>query len=139
DRVTRLDAIRSDRNLLARYPKEAVHRKARESALEDVRQAQRRAEDRLATLARERKPLTDESEFYVGRQLPYALQNRLDANDASVEAMNTLLRNQQLEEARIQQRYDVELERLTRLWNGEQPGSLGGLASAGAPAPEKQR
>lgn len=127
DRATRLEAIRRDRNLLARFPNEAAHRKARSAALDDVRKAVRLSESRLTLLAKERKPLADEAEFYVGRPLPALLKQQLDANDAATEAQKTLLQNQQAEELRVDALYDLELERLRRLWSGAQPGSLGAL------------
>ena len=56
-RAVQREAIRRDRNLLARFPNEAAHNKARESALEDTRTALRLSESRLAGLEKERKPL----------------------------------------------------------------------------------
>jgi len=138
ERVNRQDAIRRDRNLLARFPDEAAHRRAREAALDDVRKSVRLSESRLLELARERKPLLDESEFYVGvgKPLPGKLKLQLDANDAATEAQRTLLQNQRLEIVRIDERYDVELTRLHSLWKGAQPGSMGMLAGA-ASAPRR--
>ena len=119
----RADAVRRDRNLMARYPNEAAHRKAREAALDTVRQATKATEARLAELARERKPLMDEAEFFKGRTLPARLRQQIDANDAGVEAQRSAAANQQTELARINALYDAELERLRRLWAGALPGS----------------
>lgn len=135
DRARQQEAVRRDRNLLARFPNEAAHRKQRELALDDVRKSLRQSEARLVTLASERKPLTNEAEFYVGKQLPLKLKLALDANDASVDAQKSLVQNQQIEVLRIDKLYDTELERLKKLWGGAQPGSLGVIA--GAPAPKK--
>jgi len=138
DRARQLEAIRRDRNLLARFPNEAAHRKARAAALDDVNNALRISESRLAALAAERKPLKDETEFYVGKPLPGKLKTQLDANDAAVEAQQALVQNQKLEVIRIDKRYDAELERLKRLWAGAQPGSMGIIAgSASAPPPKR--
>lgn len=138
DRARQLEAIRRDRNLLARFPNEAAHRKARAAALDDVNNALRISEARLAALAAERKPLKDETEFYVGKPLPGKLKTQLDANDAAVEAQQALVQNQKLEVIRIDKRYDAELERLRRLWAGAQPGSMGIIAgSASAPSPKR--
>lgn len=143
DRATRLEAIRRDRNLLARFPNEAAHQKARTAALDDTRKALRLSESRLALLAKERKPLVDEAEFYVGRVLPPLLKQQLDANDAATDAQKNLMQNQQAELLRIDTRYDLELERLRQLWSGAHPGSLGALprveaasAPTGAVAPK---
>ena len=132
ERSTQQDAVRRDRNLMLRFPNEAAHRKAREAALDDVRKAVRTSEERLKLLAVERKPLLDEAEFYPSGQLPAKLRQALDANDASVDAQRTLVQNQQAEVVRINSLFDVELERLKRLWGGAQPGSMGVLAVAQA-------
>jgi hypothetical protein len=138
DRALKQEAIRRDRNLLARFPNEAAHRKARETALEDVRKSLRVSETRLAALAVERKPLMDETEFYVGKQLPLKLKTQLDANDATLEAQRALFQNQQQELDRINKRYDDELDRLRKLWSGAQPGSIGMLPVAAASATAKK-
>lgn len=124
----RQEEIRRDRNLQARFPNEAAHRKAREAALDGVRKSLRLSEARLVTLANERKPLTDEAEFYVGKPLPLKLKQGLDANDATVAAQKSLVQNQQIEILRVDQLFDAELERLRGLWSGRQPGSMGSLA-----------
>ncbi len=124
------EAVRRDRNLLHRFPDETVHRKAREAALDDVRKAVQASETRLATLATERKPLIAETEFYVGKKLPAALKQQLDANDAATEAQKALVQNQQAEIGRINALYDAELARLRQLWAGAPPGSSTSLNSA---------
>lgn len=138
-RAQQREAVRRDRNLLQRFPNEAAHHKARESALDDVRKSLTISESRLAALEKERKPLMDETEFYVGKPLPLKLKQAIDANDASTEAQRTLVANQKAELVRINKIYDDELERLRRLWSGAQPGSMGIIASSepAASAPGK--
>ena len=123
-RAAQADAVRRDRNLMARFPDEAAHEKAREAALDTVRLAMTATTLRVKELAAERKPLQDEAEFYRGRQLPPRLKQQLDANDAAVVAQRQSAANQELELARINRLYDAELDRLRRLWAGAQPGSL---------------
>ena len=137
ERATKLDAVKRDRNLLARFPDETAHRKARAAALDDVRKALRGSETRLGLLAAERKPLLDEAEFYIGKRLPGKLKTQLDANDASIEAQRMLAQNQQGEGVRINKLYDIELERLKKLWGGAQPGSLGSMSGTAVPPPRK--
>lgn len=132
ERAMRSEALRRDRNLLARFPNEAAHNKAREAALEDTRKSVKISEARLALLASERKPLTDETEFYVGKPLPTKLRTQLDANDAATDAQRSLIQNQQAEIIRINALYDAELQRLRKLWGGAQPGTLGALPPADA-------
>lgn len=122
--VTRQDAVRRDRNLMIRFPNLAAHQKAREAALDDVRKAMKTSDARLALLATERKPLMDETEFYVGRPMPPRLARLLDAIDASTAAQKALIQDQRTELERINARYDTELEHLKQLWGGAQPGSV---------------
>lgn len=126
-RMAIADAGRRDRNLLNRYPDEASHQRARESALETVRQAVKASESRLRELSDERRPLLSEAEFYDGRQLPPKLRQALDANDAAAAAQRNAGENQAAEIERVARLYDAELARLRQLWSGTAPGSLGPL------------
>jgi hypothetical protein len=136
-RAQQADAARRDRNLMARYPNEAAHQKSREAALDTVRAAQRSSELRLRDLAAERKPLLAELEFYAGRQPPAKLKSALDANDAAVEALKQAAAGREAEVARINRFYDIELDRLRRLWDGATPGTLGPMPSATPSAPPR--
>lgn len=129
-RAAQADAVRRDRNLVARYPSEAAHNRSREAALDTVRLAAKATELRLRDLAAERKPLLDEAEFYQGKALPIKLRSALDANDAGVEAQRAAISNQEAEKARINHLYDAELARLRALWAGAPAGSLGPLPAA---------
>lgn len=124
-RASLQEATRRDRNLLSRYPDEAAHMKAREAALDDVRQAVKVSQDRVAALARDRKPLENELEFYKKKTPPGKLLEQLDANDAAVDAQKDLVRNLESERERIVANFDQELARLRKLWAGATPGSLG--------------
>ena len=130
ERMALAEATRRDKNLLARYPTEAAHQKARETALDTVRLAVKATEARLLELQNERKPLLDEAEFYKGKPLPGKLKAALEANDAATEAQKQSAATQQAEIERVNRNYDVELARLRRLWAGAPPGSLGPLQSA---------
>jgi hypothetical protein len=129
-RAAQADAVRRDRNLVGRFPNEEAHRRAREAALEPVRIAMRNSEQRLKELASERKPLLDEAEFYAARAMPARLRAALDANDAAVAAQRAAMVNHEAELARINRIYDLELERLRKLWAGAPPGSLPPIAGA---------
>jgi len=125
----RNDAIRRDRNLMQRYPDEPTHRKARAKALDEFSGSVRNYEARIALLTVERNKLREEAEFYVPlkKPLPAKLKQQIDANDASLEAQNGLVQNQQTEIVRINALYDAELARLKKLWGGAPAGSLGPL------------
>jgi hypothetical protein len=124
ERNAQQDAMRRDRNLLARYPNEAEHNKAREAALDDMRLSIRNSEQRIAELDKERKPLLDEAEFYKGRTMPAKLKQSLEFVDVAVDAHKTLIQNQEAELRRVDQLYDAELQRLRKLWSGTPPGTL---------------
>ena len=134
--AARSDAVRRDRNLMQRFPDEAAHRKAREKALDELRIAGKIYADRIAELLVDRKKLEDEKYFYknerVDKPLPTQLQQKLDANEASLEAQKSLAQNQVAETTRITALYDTELARLRKLWGGAQPGSLGPLPQQAA-------
>jgi hypothetical protein len=130
-RAAQADAVRRDRNLIARYPTEAAHQRGREGALDTVRLAMKATEIRLRELAVERKPLVNEAEFYKDRSLPPKLKAQLDANDAGVDAQRSSAANQEAELGRINRLYDAELERLRKLWAGAPAGSLGPLGGMG--------
>jgi hypothetical protein len=129
------DAVRRDRNLLARYPNEMAHRKAREAALETMRAAIKARESRLAELSVEREPLIAEAEFYKGRPLPLKLRGQIEANDAAAQAQRESAASQEAEVERVTGLYDAELARLKQLWAGAAPGSLGTLNGEPAAIP----
>lgn len=133
-RAAQADAVRRDRNLVARFPNEAAHNRAREAAADTVRLAMKASEIRLRELERERKPLLDEAEFYLGRTMPAKLKASLEANETSMEAQRSASANQEAELVRINRIYDNELDRLRRLWSGAQPGSLGPVVAPAAAA-----
>jgi hypothetical protein len=139
ERARQRDAVRADMSLVNRFPNEAAHNKARAAALDAVTSGLKASDLRLAKLARERKPLDDEAEFYIGKPLPLLLKSQIDANDAAVDAQRALVQNQKDEGIRINEVYDVQLERLRRLWAGAQAGSMGPMADAASAPSAKKR
>jgi len=133
-RNAKLEAARRDRSLLTRFPNEASHARARAAAIDSVNKLLRASEGRLVELAKERKPLIADAEFYAGKPLPPPLKAQLDANDVSTEGQRGQIESQKAELDRINKNYDAELQRLKKLWAGAPPGSLEPLASASAPA-----
>lgn len=123
------DVVRHDRNLLARYPNAAAHARARESALEPTQLALQAAEARLVDLAKERKRLDTESEFYTGKSLPRSLTQQYEQNQAAAQAQQHSIEQHRAELTRVQATYDEELARLKKLWGGAQPGSVGPIPS----------
>jgi len=132
------DAVRRDRNLMQRYPDEAAHDKAREKALDELRVSEKNSSARIAILLDEKKKLDEEKKFYINdkvkKQLPTALKQKIDANDAALEAQRSIALNAQNELGRINRNFDLERERLRKLWGGARAGSLGPLPDTRAPA-----
>lgn len=125
EQEARKDVVKYDLLLKRRFPAEAAHKRAREAALEPSRAAIQSAAARLDELAAERKRVAEEAEFYRGRQLPLRLKQQIDGNEGQAEAQRISIKNIQGEQERINKRFDVELERLRKLWKGAEPGSLG--------------
>lgn len=107
---------RQEQLLLNRFPNREKHDAARREALEANERAIATSHKRVEQLKKERKPLLEEAEFYVGKQLPFKLKNALDGNDAAMEAQQSLIVNQEAERQRIDRRFDEELEQLKALW-----------------------
>ena len=127
--AAKAEAVRRDRNLLARYRNEDMHRSARESALDPVRLTMDLTETRLAQLRRERRALEEEARAPKNKDHAATLKLQIEANDAASAAQRENTANQRTELDRINRIYDVELERLKRLWAGESAGSMGAIES----------
>ena len=127
-------AVRADRQLLFRFPDEAAHRKAHAADLDVVIRNIRFSTARFSELAAQRKPLDDEAAFHKGKVMPAALQRRIEASDASFDALRDVFRGLQAGVADIETKRGLERERLRLLWAGAAPGSLGLLASDAASA-----
>jgi hypothetical protein len=127
--AAKAEAVRRDRNLLSRYRNEDMHRAARESALDPVRLTMDLTETRLAQLRRERRALEEETRAPKSKDHAATLKLQLEANDAAAAAQRENTANQRTELDRINRIYDIELERLKRLWAGEPAGSMGAIES----------
>jgi hypothetical protein len=131
------DAVRRDRNLMQRYPDEASHDKARQKALDEFRVSEKNSTTRINVLLDEKKKLDEERKFYINEKvkkpLPTTLKKKIDANDAALEAQRSIAQNAQTELVRINRNFDLERERLRKLWGGARAGSLGPLPDARAP------
>lgn len=132
--AARAEAQRRDRNLIQRFPDEAAHRAARDSALAPIRLAMDLTSSRLSQLVRERRPIDEEIKALGDKPVPPALRERLDANDAATSAQRDLSVTQKAEYERITRQYDAELARLRRLWAGEKAEAPSTSAQAATPA-----
>jgi hypothetical protein len=136
-RAAKAEAVRRDRSLLTRYPDEKSHKRAREASLDSVRKLVAASEVRLKMLEEERKPLLADAEFYAGKRVPPKLKTQLDANEVSTGAQRSQIESQKQEIAKINQRFDEELQRLQKMWAGTPPGSFDVQAAIAASMPAK--
>ncbi len=131
---SRAEDTRRDRQLLRRFSTEHAHNRAREASLDHAIAANRISKQRLAALEEDRIPLLAEAEFYKGKVLPTKLKQQFDGVDATEAALHTAMKAQREEMARINEMYDIEVERLRKLWGGAQAGTLGPMrVAAGSP------
>ena len=111
-----MTAQRADQTLLSRYPNNAKHDAARQTALAEIEATLKISQSRLDQLLVERQRLRNEAEFYPNGNLPAKLKRDLDANTALIDAQTEAITGQKDNAAQKTQFYDNELARLTVLW-----------------------
>jgi hypothetical protein len=111
---------RRDRALLIRYPNQSVHDKERAEALVQIDEVVNAVKRREASLAKQRKEIDNELEFYQGdvSKAPSWLKRKLEDNESQALVQKRFLDEQSLEKARINARFDEELAKLRQLWRG---------------------
>jgi len=113
------DAIRRDQVLLIRYPNQEAHDQARAAALAQSQTVIDAATAQLDTLAKDRKALDEEMQFYEKdpSRAPAVLLRKISDNTQSTEIQRQAIASQQAERTRINERFDAELLNLRQLWN----------------------
>ena len=114
------DERRRTRAMLTRYQNQAAHDAERASALTQVDAVIQAANKRIVELARQRKALDSELEFYKNdpSKTPAYLKRRVAEFQDNKIAQQRFIANQQLEKKRVNDRFDEELTRLKPLWSG---------------------
>ena len=115
---------RRDKALLVRYPNQAMHDKERADALLQIDEVVGAVNKRQEALARQRKEIDVELEFYQGdvNKAPSWLKRKLEDNEQQVQIQKRFLADQAQEKQRINGRFDEELAKLKQLWaNGIRP------------------
>ncbi len=115
---------RRDKALLVRYPNQAMHDKERADALLQIDEVVGAVNKRQEALARQRKEINVELEFYQGdaNKAPSWLKRKLEDNEQQVQIQKRFLAEQAQEKQRINGRFDEELAKLKQLWaNGIKP------------------
>ena len=109
---------RRDKALLVRYPNQAMHDKERADALLQIDEVVGAVNKRQEALARQRKEIDVELEFYQGdvNKAPSWLKRKLEDNEQQVQIQKRFLADQAQEKQRINARFDEELAKLKMLW-----------------------
>ena len=106
---------RRDRSLLESYANEEEIEAARRKALEGAEESIKRSTERTASLAKDRKRLDDESEFYKNRAQPDSLKRAYELNAQAATAEQKILAEARSEITRINERFDAEKKRFKDL------------------------
>ena len=109
---------RRDKALLVRYPNQAVHDKERAEALTQIDEVIAAVNKRGEALARQRKEIDTELEFYQNdpKKAPAWLQRKIEDNNQQADIQKRFLADQSQEKQRINARFDEELIKLKILW-----------------------
>lgn len=109
---------RRDRALLTRFPTRAVHDAERAEALQQVSVVKAAAMNRITELAKQRKVIDAEMEFFKKdpKKAPANLRRQLDDVEVSTKVQERFIADQDGEFKRINARFDEELVRLKELW-----------------------
>lgn len=130
ERARQAEERRRERVLVARYPDKSAHDVERAAAIQQVDEVTAVAQKRVDDLARERKKLDGEMEFYRRdpAKAPMTLRRQIAETDDAVAEQRRFIAGQEQEKRRVHQRFDVELAQLRPLWAAQ------GAAAAGWPA-----
>jgi hypothetical protein len=112
---------RRDRALMIRYPNKGVHDQERAEALAQITAVIKAASIRLDELARQRKSLDDEMEFYKKdpTKAPAYLRRQVEESNQSQGVQKKFIAEQEAEARRVNLRFDDELTRLKPLWSAK--------------------
>ena len=109
---------RRERVLIARYPNQGAHDAERAQALQQVDDVTAVAHKRVAELQAQRLKLESEMEFYQRdpSKAPMHLRRAIAENQDAVAEQQRFISGQVQEKQRVNQRFDVELLQLRKLW-----------------------
>ena len=109
---------RRERVLIARYPNQGAHDAERAQALQQVDDVTAVAHKRVADLQAQRLKLESEMEFYQRdpSKAPMHLRRAIAENQDAVAEQQRFIAGQVQEKQRVNQRFDVELLQLRKLW-----------------------
>lgn len=120
ERLRQSEAARRERALLVRFPNQAAHDRSRAEALSQIELGIRSGTSRQQELQKQRAKLNEEMEFYQKdpSKAPANLRAQMEENTKNLKVQEMFIADQELEQRRVNQRFDEELYRLRKLWAG---------------------
>ena len=112
---------RRERVLTSRYPDKATHDVERFAAIQMVNDVTATAEKRMAELKEQRKAMDVEMEFYKRNpaKAPMSLRRKIAENEDGIAEQLRFIAGQDEEKRRVNQRFDLELAQLRKLWESQ--------------------
>ena len=134
ERIRVNEETKRERALLMRYPNAATHDKERAAVFTRLDSIKAGAQHRIAALLAERKSVESELEFYrtTPAKTPPRLKQQLEHVDEQLAAQRKFHDEQDIEKARVNDRFDLELAKLKLLWAQQAavPATVARAASA---------
>ena len=112
---------RRERVLTSRYPDKATHDIERFAAIQLVDDVTATAQKRMAELKDQRKAMDVEMEFYKRdpAKAPLSLRRKIAENEDGIAEQMRFKAGQDQEKRRVNQRFDLELAQLRKLWESQ--------------------
>lgn len=116
-----IEERRRERVFTSRYPDKATHDVERFAAIQLVDDVTATAEKRLAELKGQRKAMDVEMEFYKRdpAKAPMSLRRKIAENEDGIAEQMRFIAGQDQEKRRVNQRFDLELAQLRKLWESQ--------------------
>ena len=127
-----MEERRRERVLTSRYPDNATHDVERFAALQMVDDVTATAEKRMAELKEQRKAMDVEMEFYKRdpAKAPMSLRRKIAENEDGIAEQMRFIAGQDQEKRRVNQRFDLELAQLRKLWESQRAPVTADAASS---------
>lgn len=127
-----MEERRRERVLTSRYPDKATHDVERFAALQMVDDVTATAEKRMAELKEQRKAMDVEMEFYKRdpAKAPMSLRRKIAENEDGIAEQMRFIAGQDQEKRRVNQRFDLELAQLRKLWESQRAPVTADAASS---------
>ena len=127
-----MEERRRERVLTSRYPDKSTHDVERFDALQMVDDVTATAEKRIAELKEQRKAMDVEMEFYKRdpAKAPMSLRRKIAENEDGIAEQMRFIAGQDQEKRRVNQRFDLELAQLRKLWESQRAPVTADAASS---------